>query len=148
VSFGLHPGFAVSSVENCKVIFPSGTYVRYYAPGNFLDGRQEVIRFSSGEMPFDKSKLRDSYLIGLEGVPHRVFLLEDAKLGHRLALDFSEVPFLTLWSEGPTFLCIEPCWGLPDSNPQRPFEQKIGIQTIPRGGTLRRSFTVSPGFLA
>jgi galactose mutarotase-like enzyme len=148
VSFGLHPGFAVSSVADCKVIFPEGTYVRYYAPGNFLDGREERIEFAGGEMPFDKAKLSDSYLIGLEGVPRRVFVLEDARLGHRIELDFSEVPFLTLWSEGPTFICLEPCWGLPDSNPQRPFEQKIGIQTIACGASLRRSFAITPGFLS
>jgi galactose mutarotase-like enzyme len=147
VSFGLHPGFAVSSLGDCKVIFPEGTFVRYYAPGNFLDGREEAIRFEGGEMPFDKAKLRDSYLIGLQKVARRVFVLEDAKLRHRLVFDFSEVPFLTLWSEAESFICIEPCWGLPDSNPPKPFEQKIGIQEIPRGASLRCAFAISAGFL-
>jgi len=147
VSFGLHPGFAVSSVSQCNVLFPEGTYVRYYAPGNFLDGHEEEIRFGGGEMPFDKAKLADSYLIGLQGVPRRVFVLEDANLGYRTVFDFSEVPFLTLWSDKETFLCVEPCWGLPDSNPPRPFEQKIGIQTIPPGASLRRGFEINPNFL-
>ena len=79
VSFGLHPGFAVSSVSDCKVLFPEGTYLRYYAPGNFLDGREEEIRFGGGEMPFDKAKLADSYLIGLQAVPRRVFVARGRK---------------------------------------------------------------------
>jgi len=51
---------------------------------------------------------------------------------------------MTLWSDLGPFLCIEPCWGLPDSNPQKPFEEKIGIQHIPAGGTLDASFTIRP----
>jgi galactose mutarotase-like enzyme len=147
VSFGLHPGFAVSSVANCKLLFPEGTYVRYYAPGNFLDGREEEIRFDGGEMPFDKASLPDSYLIGLQGVPRRVFLLEDTNLGHLTTFNFSEVPFLTVWSDSEIFICFEPCWGLPDSNPPRSFEQKIGIQTIPSGSSLRRGFEIAASFL-
>ena len=110
VSFGLHPGFAVSSVDSCKVLLPPGTYVRYLAPGNFLDGRTEKIEFAGGEMPFEKGKLPDSYLLGLEGVSKPIIVLEDPNLGRRIGFDFSEVPFLTLWSDNPTFVCIEPCW--------------------------------------
>jgi galactose mutarotase-like enzyme len=147
VSFGLHPGFAVSSWENCQVLLPKGTYVRYHAPGNFLDGREEEIPFVGGEMPLDKSKLPDSYLLGLERVPSRNVVLEDANLGKRIGFDFSEVPFLTLWADKETYICIEPCWGLPDSNPPRPFEEKIGIQVIPPGATLRRGFSISPDLM-
>jgi galactose mutarotase-like enzyme len=146
VSFGLHPGFAVSSLDACRVLLPAGTYVRYLAPGNFLDGRTEKIEFVGGEMPFAKAKLPDSYLIGLEGVPERIIVLEDPNLGRRIGFDFSEVPFLTLWADQKTFICIEPCWGLPDSNPPKPFEEKIGIQKIAPGESLRRGFSISPEF--
>ena len=147
VSFGLHPGFALSSLAASRVLLPAGDYLRYHAPGNFLNGETEEVPFAGGEMPFAKEALPDSYLLGLEKLPVRVFTLEDDALNHRVVLDFSEVPFLTLWSEMDTFICIEPCWGLPDSNPPRPFEQKIGIQTIPAGGTLSRGFTINPSFL-
>jgi galactose mutarotase-like enzyme len=147
VSFGLHPGFAVSSLNDCKVLLPPGTYVRYFAPGNFLDGRTEKIEFAGGEMPFAKAKLPDSYLLGVEGVSKRIVVLEDPNLGRRIGFDFSEVPFLTLWSDSRTFICIEPCWGLPDSNPPKPFEEKIGIQRIGPGESLRRGFAISPEFL-
>ncbi len=49
---------------------------------------------SRAEMPFDAEKLPDSYLLGLEGVPDKVFTLEDFESGRRVVLDFSEVPFL------------------------------------------------------
>ncbi len=46
------------------------------------------------------------------------------------------------------FFCVEPCWGLPDSNPPVPFEQKVGIQVVPAGQTLTRGFVLNPGFLS
>ncbi|MEI6033442.1 MAG: hypothetical protein WCS65_04055 [Verrucomicrobiae bacterium] len=140
VSFGLHPGFAVS--PEAKVILPAGTYVRHFAPGNFLDGTSEVFEFPGGEFPYPKRDLPGSFLLGIEGVPVRQFLLEDA--GRSVALDFSEAPYATFWSDSDQFLCIEPCWGLPDSNPPAPFEKKAGIQTIPPGGQIRRGFSITP----
>jgi hypothetical protein len=62
--------------------------------------------------------------------------------GKSVVLDFSEVPYATLWSEGGSMICIEPCWGLPDSNPQKPFEQKDGIQIIPPLGNLSAGFAI------
>jgi galactose mutarotase-like enzyme len=92
-------------------------------------------------MPFDKAALPGSYLLELSGVPQRIFTLRDPASGRVLDLDFSEPPYCTLWSEG-AFICIEPCWGLPDSNPQKPFEEKDGIQRIPPLGTLQAGFSI------
>lgn len=148
LSFGLHPGFAVTSPLTARLELPPGTYVRHFAPGNFLNGETEAIPFAGGPMPFSPEKLPDSYLLGLEGVPERIFTLEDFAAGRRVVLDFSEVPFLTLWSDMSPFFCVEPCWGLPDSNPPVPFEQKAGIQVVPAGGSLRGGFSIQPGFLS
>lgn len=141
VSFGMHPGFAVSSVATASVELPPGTYHRYWAPGNFLDGRVDVIPFGGGPMPFDKSKLEDSYLLGIDAVRPCLITLRDEN--RTIELDFSEVPYMTLWSSGEDFICIEPCWGLPDSLPQKPFDQKVGIQTIPAGGVITAGFSIS-----
>ncbi|HEY4257315.1 MAG TPA: hypothetical protein VGM66_08890, partial [Candidatus Udaeobacter sp.] len=59
-------------------------------------------------------------------------------------LDLTAVPYLTLWSDGGPFLCVEPCWGLTDHHEQRAFEDKKGIQTIPPRGELRASFSMTP----
>jgi len=143
VSFGIHPGFSVGSPRTCRLDFPPGIYRRYFAPGNFLDGRTADISHPGGEPAFiDREALPDSYILGLEEVPRRDFVLEDD--GRRVVLDFSEVPFLTVWSDMNPFLCIEPCWGLPDSNPPTAFEYKSGIQVVPPAGSLRRGFSIQP----
>ena len=48
----------------------------------------------------------------------------------RSPLDFAEVSYQTLWSDGGPFLCVEPCWGLTDRHEQRAFEEKDDIQKI------------------
>lgn len=147
VSFGLHPGFAVGSIAEASVILPPGKYVRHMAPGNFLDGVTEPLDFSGGEFPYPKSELPGSFILGIEGAERRIFRLEDRLRGAAISLDFSEVPYVTFWSDADSFLCIEPCWGLPDSNPPVPFEKKAGIQVIPPGGTLKRGFSINPSLL-
>ncbi len=142
VSFGLHPGFAVSRLAAAKIILPAGTYVRHFAPGNFLDGRTEALDFGGGGFPYPMSELPGSFLIGIDGVPDRRFVLEDS--GRTVEFDFSEVPYVTFWSDADNFICIEPCWGLPDSNPPAAFEEKAGIQTIPPGARLCRGFSIRP----
>jgi len=140
VSFGLHPGFAVT--PEAKIFLPAGRYVRHFAPGNFLDGRTEVLEFGGGEFPYPKSGLPASFILGIEDVPGRQFLIQDGR--RSLALDFSEVPYVTFWSDSDNYLCIEPCWGLADSNPPVAFENKAGIQTISPRGQLRRGFSIRP----
>jgi galactose mutarotase-like enzyme len=147
LSFGWHPGFAVGSLESAKVLLPAGSYLREMAPGDFLDGTVEEIPFSGGEMPFAKKDLPGSYLLDLEHVSDRCFVIEAPDLGHRIDCDYSEAPYLTLWSNGDPFLCVEPCWGLPDHNPPVPFEQKKGIQHIAAGSTVTASLSVTPSFL-
>lgn len=146
VSFGLHPGFSVSSLADAELKMPAGRYVRLFAPGNFLSGETETIDFPGGEMPFDKAKLPDSYLLDISGIKLPLFVLADPATRRLLYLNFSGTPYLTLWSDGGPFLCVEPCWGMPDHHEQRPFEQKLGIQEIPAKSHLMRSFSLSPQF--
>ena len=142
VSFGLHPGFAVGSLDAAQVILPPGRYHRHLAPGNFLSGVTVAVDHPGGPMPFDKAALPDSFLLEPIKVERKVFTLVDPAGGRTVELDCPEAPFLTLWSDGQPFICMEPCWGLPDAASQMPFEQKEGIQEIAPGGTLTRGFTI------
>ena len=143
VSFGLHPGFVVGSLDSCEVGLPPGRYRRLLAPGNFLSGETADFDHPGGPMPFPKADLPGSFLLDLAGVPERTFTLRDPENGRRVTLDCPEAPFLTLWSDGGPFVCLEPCWGMPDHHAQRPFEAKLGIEMVPPGGgTLERAFTV------
>ena len=97
-------------------------------------------------MPYARENLLGSYLLELSGVPEPIFVLEGG--GRRVVFDFRGVPYMTLWSDGGAFLCVEPCWGLPDSDPQKPFEEKDGLQTVPAGGELKASFRMKAEILA
>ena len=141
----------MGSLESARLTLPAGRYRREIAPGDFLDGTVQEIDFAGGEMPFAKKDLPGSFLLDLSGVPNRNgrrFVLDAPALGHRVSCDYAEAPYLTLWSNGDPFLCVEPCWGLPDSNPPLPFEQKKGIVSISAGETFAASVRITPSFLA
>ena len=147
VGFGLHPGFAATSFESFCLEMPRGKYRRHFSPDNYLSGETEEIDFTGGEMPFRKDKLPGSYILELVDVPTRKFFYTDPPSRRRVIVDLSGVPYLTIWSDGGSFLCVEPCWGLTDHHEQRAFEDKEGIQKIPARGELRASFTMSPQFI-
>jgi galactose mutarotase-like enzyme len=142
LQFGLHPGFAATSFDTFQLEMPPGRYRRWLAPGNFLSGETEEIDHAGGEMPFDRSLLSGSYIVEFVEVAKRVFVYRDPASRRQVTLDFTDVPYFTLWSDGGPFLCIEPCWGLTDRHQQRPFEEKDGIQCIPPGGELTAGFNL------
>jgi galactose mutarotase-like enzyme len=144
VGFGLHPGFAANSFDSFRFEMPAGLYRRHFSPDNYLSGETEEIRFAGGEMPFAKEKLQGSYILELVDVPARTFTFTDPPSGRLVVLDLTDVPYLTLWSDGGPFLCVEPCWGLTDHHEQRAFERKEGIQEIPAGQELVASFSLKP----
>ena len=146
VSFGLHPGFGATSFETFHLQMPRGLYRRYFSPGNFLSGETRDIEFPGGEMPFPRDELPGSIILELVNVPRRIFSYVDPPSGRWVTLDLTGVPYLTLWSDGGPFLCIEPCWGLTDAHEQRAFEKKQGIQAISPGGELRASLSINPQF--
>ena len=82
--------------------------------------------FPGGEMPFSKTELPGSIILELVDVPRRQFSYVDPPSGRWVTIDLAGVPYLTLWSDGGPFLCVEPCWGLTDHHEQRAFEQKAG----------------------
>lgn len=144
LEFGLHPGFAAQSFDSFHLEMPAGRYRRWFSPNNYLSGETEDIDFPGGEMPFKRNNLSGSYILELVDVPDGRFLYRDPPSGREILLDLTGVPYVTLWSDGGPFLCVEPCWGLTDRDDQRPFELKDGIQTIPARGTLTASFTMKP----
>jgi galactose mutarotase-like enzyme len=143
-SFGLHPGFAATSFESFHLQMPRGLYRRYFSPGNYLSGQTRDIEFAGGEMPFSKADLPGSIILELVDVPRRQFSYVDPPSGRWVTLDLTSVPYVTLWSDGGPFLCIEPCWGLTDHDEQRAFEDKEGIQTILPGDELPAFFSMAP----
>jgi galactose mutarotase-like enzyme len=121
-------------------------YRRYFSPDNFLSSETRDIEFSGGEMPFPKNELPGSIILELVNVPRPQFSFVDPPSGRWVIMDLAGVPYITLWSDGGPFLCVEPCWGLTDHHEQRAFEKKQGIQTIPPAGELRASFSMTPQF--
>jgi galactose mutarotase-like enzyme len=142
VSFGLHPGFAVSFIERARIVLPRGTYRRHLAPNNFLSGETVEFESDGATMPIKPFELPGSFLLETIEADSYVARLLDYELKRQVELDLSEAPYFTIWSDLNPFICIEPCWGLPDHQDQRPFEKKLGIQAIPAQETLTRRVSI------
>ena len=144
LEFGLHPGFAATSFNSFQLEMPPGRYRRWFSPGNYLSGETEEINHPGGAMPFERTQLPGSFILEFIEVPRRILSYQDLSDGRHVTLDFSEVPYFTLWSDGGPFLCVEPCWGLTDRHDQRAFDEKDGIQRIAPGGNMIAAFTLRP----
>ncbi len=142
VSFGLHPGLAISSIEQARVILPRGTYRRYLAPNNFLSGETVEFESDGATMPIKPFELPGSFLFETIEADSDVIKVLDYGQNRQVELDVSEAPYFTIWSDLNPFICIEPCWGLPDHQEQRTFEKKLGIQVIPPQERFTRRFSV------
>ena len=142
VSFGVHPGFAISSFEQARVVLPRGTYRRYLAPNNFLSGETVEFESDGATMPIKPFELPGSFLLETIEADSYVVKLLDYGRNRQVEFDFSDAPYFTIWSDLNPFICIEPCWGLPDHQEQRAFEKKLGIQAIPPQETFTRRFSM------
>jgi galactose mutarotase-like enzyme len=142
LSFGLHPGFAVSSFEQARIILPRGSYKRYLAPDNFLSGETVELISDGASFPAKPFELPGSFLLEAIDVDSEVVRVIDPARNRLIEVDISAAPYFTIWSDLNPFICIEPCWGLPDHQEQRPFERKLGIQMIPPQETLNRGFSM------
>ncbi|MEA3163721.1 MAG: hypothetical protein QOE88_1539, partial [Verrucomicrobiota bacterium] len=104
----------------------------------------ETIEFESdgATMPIKPFELPGSFLLEtLEADSYIIQLLDYARK-RQVEFDFSDVPYFTIWSDLNPFICIEPCWGLPDPQEQPPFEAKLGMQIIPPLETYARRFSM------
>lgn len=144
VGFGLHPGFGAASFDSFGLKMPAGVYRRHFSPTNYLSGETEDMEFAGGYMPFPRENLPGSYILEFVDVPERTFVFDDPPTGRSVTVQLADVPYVTLWSDGGPFLCVEPCWGLTDHDQQRRFEDKEGIQTIAPGAVLEASFVMEP----
>jgi galactose mutarotase-like enzyme len=142
VSFGMHPGFAVSSLQTARVILPRGVYRRHLAPDNFLSGETVEFTADGGTFPAKPFELPGSFLLEALEVDSYVVRLVDPQRQSQIEIDLSAAPYFTIWSDLNPFICLEPCWGLPDHQEQRPFEKKLGIQVIPPASTFIRRFSM------
>ncbi|MBV9007764.1 MAG: hypothetical protein JO354_01160 [Verrucomicrobia bacterium] len=147
VGFGIHPGFGAHSFESFVLNMPAGVYRRYFSPGNYLSGETQDIEFAGGPMPFKREELPGSFILELVHLESREFVFEDRESERAVTVNSGSAPYLTLWSNGGPFLCIEPCWGLTDAHEQRAFEDKLGIQIIPPEGKLTAECSISPRLL-
>ena len=147
VSFGLHPGFDLGSHEDTCLGLPAGEYVEHMIPGSLLSGETRTFTWEGGCYDLAKVSSGGSIIMGPSQRWEAPLVLTCGATKHRVELDYAEAPFITVWSDGHPFLCVEPVWGLPDHHDQRPFEEKEAVNEIAPRSELTHSFVMRFSFL-
>ena len=105
VSFGLHPGFAVSSVKTCRCSFPRALMCGIMHRGIFSTGARRQSLSAAARCPLIRRSCRIPTCLVWSG-SERVFVLEDAasRPSHRLRLFRGPVSY-ALGRQGDLHLC-------------------------------------------
>lgn len=146
LSFGAHPAFPITVPERFEIRLAPGVYRHWVVDGDVhLTGETREITVSDGfTFPWSIASLSSPVLLEPVDVPKPSCVGRDPVSGLGIEIDLVDRPTINFWSNAPTFVCMEPIWGLPDAARQRPFDQKHGILEIPVGGVLTRRFRMRP----
>lgn len=146
LSFGAHPAFPIAEPESFEIRLAPGTYRHWLIDEQVhLTGETwEIVVDGGFRFPWTIASLASPVMLEMVDVDRPWCVGYDPVAGLGVELDLADRPYLTFWSNAPSFVCIEPIWGLPDAAEQKPFDQKDGILTIPAGGTLARRFRLRP----
>lgn len=141
VSFGGHPAFNASPIEDYSIVFSSDENV----PSNLLDGPYIGISttdiIQGDKISLDKNIFDDDALI-FQGLKSEYASLVHNSSGHAVKVSISDFPYLGLWAKpGAPFVCIEPWLGLADFvGHSKKIEDKKGIEWVAEGEELDKSF--------
>jgi galactose mutarotase-like enzyme len=146
VSFGAHPAFPIAEPEKFEIRLSPGVYRQWVIDkGVHLTGETREFQVADGfTFPWVIASLSSPVLLEIVDVPNASVIGLDPVSGLGVELDLTERPTINFWSNSPSFVCMEPIWGLPDAAVQRPFDRKHGILEVPVGGVLTRRFRMRP----
>ena len=142
-SFGGHPAFAASPIDNCYLELDSGETQNALILDGDLIGEREVEGFIHGKLKLTKSTFNQDALIFISLTSNRISLKNNST-STRVEMDFTEFPYLGIWSKpGAPFVCIEPWQGLADfTNTNQSLKDKTGILKVESGSFIEKSFNM------
>ncbi len=144
VSFGAHPAFNVSPLENYEICFDEDEQVRSQTVANGIryDLHRQVIE--GNRIRLTRHIFDDDALI-FSGLKSKSLTIAEVGKDAFIKIDFESFPYLGIWAKPATdFVCIEPWEGIADDqNHNGDIEKKEGITLLKGGEALVRSFTIS-----
>jgi galactose mutarotase-like enzyme len=144
VSFGGHPGFNASPIDDFEILFSEEESVK----SNQLSGpyiNQNTIEI----IQKDRISLNDSIFendaLIFQGLSSKEVTLQKKNSTYAVKMDISEFPYLGIWAKpGAPYVCLEPWQGLADFlDHTKSIEQKRGMLILPVAGEVEKRFTMT-----
>jgi galactose mutarotase-like enzyme len=146
-SIGAHPGFALQKGENLSAYYiefqENETLDRHLLENGNFNGKTERVLTNENTLPlYDDLFQKDA--IVFKNMKSGWLYLKSRKSDYMLKFSCKDFPYFGIWSKpGASFVCLEPWYGLADSDGfEGEFSAKEGIQHVKHGETFSCTFSI------
>lgn len=147
-SVGAHPGFKLKKEEDYYLEFEKSDFTLTTLKNGLISNTRNKIRLTGNKLSIEQDLFLNDALVFENAQISRVSLCSVQK-GTILTLDCEGWPFFGIWSKmteskKPEFLCLEPWYGIADSELHGgQIKTKKGIMVLPSGGVFNAAFRLS-----
>jgi len=144
VSFGGHPGFNASPINDFEIIFSEKEFIKSNQLSGPYINENEIDIIQTDRISMDKTIFDNDALI-FQGLNSKEVSLQKKNSTYAVKMNIDEFPYLGIWAKpGAPYVCLEPWQGLADYlGHDKDIEQKKGIVLLPVADEVEKQFTMT-----
>ena len=134
VSFGGHPGFNASPINDFEIIFSEKEFIKSNQLSGPYINENEIDIIQTDRISMDKTIFNNDALI-FQGLNSKEVSLQKKNSTYAVKMNIDEFPYLGIWAKpGAPYVCLEPWQVLADYlDHNKNIEHKKGIVLLPFG---------------
>ena len=144
VSFGGHPGFNASPINDFEIIFSEKEFIKSNQLSGPYINENEIDIIQTDRISMDKTIFNNDALI-FQGLNSKEVSLQKKNSTYAVKMNIDEFPYLGIWAKpGAPYVCLEPWQGLADYlDHNKNIEHKKGIILLPFGEEIEKIFRMT-----
>ena len=144
VSFGGHPGFNASPINDFEIIFSEKEFIKSNQLSGPYINENEIDIIQTDRISMDKTIFDNDALI-FQGLNSKEVSLQKKNSTYAVKMNIDEFPYLGIWAKpGAPYVCLEPWQGLADYlDHNKNIEHKKGIILLPFGEEIEKIFRMT-----
>jgi galactose mutarotase-like enzyme len=144
VSFGGHPGFNASPINDFEIIFSEKEFIKSNQLSGPYINENEIDIIQTDRISMDKTIFNNDALI-FQGLNSKEVSLQKKNSTYAVKMNIDEFPYLGIWAKpGAPYVCLEPWQGLADYlDHNKNIEHKKGIVLLPFGEEIEKIFRMT-----
>ena len=144
VSFGGHPGFNASPINDFEIIFSEKEFIKSNQLSGPYINENEIDIIQTDRISMDKT-IFNNYALIFQGLNSKEVSLQKKNSTYAVKMNIDEFPYLGIWAKpGAPYVCLEPWQGLADYlDHNKNIEHKKGIVLLPFGEEIEKIFRMT-----